>query len=129
MSALSTIKDRLVAQGVTENIFYELASDGANRPYIVLMQDGNEPHNTHNGASTFDRVQCRVLSFGDRYETGSGIKGAKTLADQVRTAIDYYQVQGTVEVYFQNEETESVENKGNKRAYMVEQTYDVWLNR
>lgn len=129
MSAHSTILTRLQAQGITEDIFYEQAADGANRPYIVILQDSTEPHNTHNGASTFDRVQCRVLSFGDRLITGSGVKGAKTLADEVRAAIDYYQVQGTTEIYFQNEQTDSVDDKGNKRAFMVEQTYDVWLNR
>lgn len=129
MSAQSTILTRLQAQGITEDIYYEQAGDGANRPYLVILQDSIEPHNTHNGASTFDRVQCRVLSFGDRLITGSGIKGAKTLADEVRAALDYYVVQGTNEIYFQNEQTDSVEDKGNKRAFMVEQTYDVWLNR
>lgn len=110
------------------NIYYELAQDGAERPYIVLLQDSNEPHNTHNGPSTFDRVQCRVLTFSDRYVTSGGVTGAKTLADSVRTALDYYYGTG-IEVYFQNETTEAVTYKGNLRAYMVEQTYDVWLNR
>lgn len=119
----------MVAQGITEKIYYEVAEDGEPRPYIVLLQDNTEPHNTHNGASTFDRVQIRVLCFADRYATGSGVTGAKNLADEVRQAIDYYVVQGTVEVYFQNEQTDSLTFNGNKRAYMVEQTYNVWLNR
>jgi hypothetical protein len=129
MSAQQTILNRLVAQGITEDIYYEQSEGGASRPYIVILQDNTEPHNTHNGPSTIDRVQCRVLSFGDRLITSGGIKGAKNLADEVRTALDYYRVDGTVYAYFQNEQTESVEDKGNKRAFMVEQTYDVWLNR
>ena len=123
------IYNKLVADGITDPIFYELADDGQDRPYIVIMQDATEPHNTHNGASSFDRVQCRVLTFGDRLITGSGIVGAKTLADTVRTSLDFYQDQGVKEVYFQNEQTESIENSGNKRAYMIEQLYDVWINR
>lgn len=128
-SASETILNRLVAQGITQDIYYEIAADGAQRPYIVILNDNTEPHNTHSGPSEFDRVQCRVLTFGDRYITGSGITGAKTLADTVRTALDYYRVDGTSYIYFQNEQTDSVNDKGNKRAYMVEQTYDVWLNR
>jgi hypothetical protein len=129
MSAHETIYNRLVAEGITEDIYYEQSEGGANRPYIVILQDNTEPHNTHNGASTFDRVQCRVLSFGDRLITSGAVKGAKTLANEVRAALDYFVVQGTNEVYFQNEQTDSIEDKGNKRAFMVEQTYDVWLNR
>jgi len=129
MSAQQTILNRLVAQGITEDIYYEQSEGGASRPYIVIMQDTTEPHNTHNGASTFDRVQCRVLSFGDRYITSGSVKGAKNLADEVRAALDYYRADGTAYAYFQDEQTDSIENSGNKRAFMVEQTYDVWLNR
>jgi hypothetical protein len=129
MSAMSIIRQRLSDQSIDHGIYYEMAEDGQDRPFIVLMEDSMEPHNTHNTASKLDRVTCRVLVFGDRYETSGSSVGAKTLADAARNALDRYVVNDTVEVYFQNEQTDSIINSGNKRAYMVEQTYDVWVYR
>lgn len=128
-NASSIIRQRLRVQNIGLNVFYEIADDGEERPYIVILQDSTEPHNTHNTASKLDRVQCRVLVFADRYETLGSIEGASNIANEIRTALDYYREENTVEIYFQNEQVDSVQNKGNKRAYMVEQYYDVWVYR
>lgn len=124
MSALGTIRSALVAAGITEDIYYEMSEAGANRPYIVLLNDGTDPLSTKSGSAKTDRIQVRVLCFADRYETGSGIKGAYNLGQEVRTAIDFTQ-ESTHEIYFQSEMSDSLKT-GNNRAYMVEQTYWVW---
>ena len=126
MGAISSVRQRLQDQGIGINIFYDQATEGEERPYIVLMQDSLEPHNRHNGPSKLDRVQVRVLVFADRYETAGAIEGAYTIGGNVRAALDYFTRNNEIEVYFQNEALESVTDKGNKRAFMIEQYYDVW---
>lgn len=125
--SLEIVYNRLINQGITEPVYYEQPEDGKQRPYIVLMQDNSNPTNTKSGVSTLDINQVRVLVFGDRYLTGSGITGAKSLANTCRTALDFFEGVGSF-IKYENENSESA-GRANERAFMIEQTYTVHETR
>lgn len=135
MSALSAVSARLVSQvaaistGASGNIFYEVPKEGQSRPYVVLMQDSVDPKDTKNAASELDSIQVRVLYFGDNMEADAN--GARTIADLGRTALDAFDGTSDSErvfISFVGELTDSFKH-GNKRAYVVEQTFEVEMTR
>lgn len=127
MSGMSIVYNKLKTGGIAEDIFFEVSESGANKPYIVLLNDGIDPANTKSSGSKLDRVQIRVLCLGDRYFTTGAVKGASSLADQVRDVLDFTQT-GEYEIYFQSEMSDSLKTNNN-RAYIVEQTYYVFEYR
>jgi len=96
-------------------------------PYITYQMVTDTPNNTKNGVSTYDYVVVQVSIYHNTYSE------MITLADHVRTALDY--TSGTFngvivnKIFFDSQAENYDESTGSKGLFGVAQDYRFNINR
>jgi hypothetical protein len=107
-----------------DRIYPELAQQDADAPFIVYTVTDTTPSATKNATSKLDTARVELYCVSNDYETGMDLGIA------VRSALD--RVSGTVsgvEVQSIDFDTSDIQFDPDQRVYVLEQTYDVRIQR
>jgi hypothetical protein len=107
-----------------DRIYPELAQQDVDTPFIVYTVTDTTPSGTKNATSKLDTARVELYCVSDDYETGMNLGIA------VRAALD--RVSGTVsgvEVQSIDFDTSDIQFDPDQRVYVLEQTYDVRIQR
>ena len=107
-----------------DRIYPELAQQDAVTPFIVYTVTDTTPSGTKNATSKLDTARVELYCIADDYETGM------SLGIEVRSALD--RQSGTingVEVQSIDFDTSDIQFEPDQRFYILEQTYDVRIQR
>ena len=120
----------LVSNGSVTKIFparYKFQQADASLPFIVYQVVSDLPNMTKNGVSTYDYVSVQITIVHASYSE------LITLADHVRTALDY--VSGTYEgvvvdkIFFENSNEIYDDNSGTNGLYQIAHDYRFNIDR
>jgi len=119
------LKDSVAVGAICgDRIYPELAQQDAVTPFIVYTVTDTTPSGTKNATSKLDTARVELYCIADDYETGM------SLGIEVRSALD--RQSGTingVEVQSIDFDTSDIQFEPDQRFYILEQTYDVRIQR
>ena len=78
-----------IQSAVDTRIFPDVVPQGSEFPCLVYSKTSIEPNDTKSGASTNDRINIQIDTYGTSYQQ------TETISSRVRTALDRYT--GTLE--------------------------------
>lgn len=110
-----------IQSAVDTRIYPEVVPQGSEFPCIVYSKTSIEPNDTKSGASTNDRINIQIDTYGETYQQ------TETISGRVRTALDRYS--GTLEgITFQQVVFIDDSNEGrddDRNVFRIRQQYQI----
>ena len=114
------------------SVFSDIATQGESIPYVIAHTTEIVPTNTFGGSAPMDEVFVSVLSISDRKYSSGGVSGSFDMAARIRTLLEA--ASGTyasdvIKDTMLNSESPYTERHGDRELSVIDQTYQIFLER